>query len=149
MMATTSLLVTYCSASDVQMRNSQLKKRNDHVILIRTSCIPCTPFDSPILPNMPWYSSWIPDFPSINFGIPGIQGRFVSFVLKKTLGHLLKPGQLDSHQIDSQIGSGYVQISDLELNPEVCLSSMCSNSVLTTLFKGNQFILSWSTYRIP
>ena len=71
---------------------------------------------------MPWYSSWIPDFPNINFGIPGIQGRFVSFVLKKTLGHLLKPGQLDSHQIDSQIGSGYVQINDLELSPEVRLS---------------------------
>ena len=71
---------------------------------------------------MPWYSSWIPDFPNINFGVPGIQGRFVSFVLKKTLGHLLKPGQLDPHQIDSQIGSGYVQINDLELSPEVCLS---------------------------
>ncbi|KAF8798079.1 hypothetical protein BYT27DRAFT_7203788 [Phlegmacium glaucopus] len=67
---------------------------------------------------MPWYSSWIPELPNINFGIPGIQGRFVSFVLKKSLGHFLKPGQLDYHQIDSQIGSGYVQINDLELNPE-------------------------------
>ena len=85
---------------------------------------------------MPWYSSWIPDLPNINFGIPGIQGRFVSFVLKKSLGHLLKPGQLDSHQIDSQIGSGYVQINNLELNPEVCLSQMFYNFVLTSLFKA-------------
>ncbi|KAF8964063.1 hypothetical protein BDZ97DRAFT_2058708 [Flammula alnicola] len=38
--------------------------------------------------------------------------------LKKSLGHLLKPGQLDYHQIDSQIGSGYVQVNDLELNSE-------------------------------
>lgn len=98
---------------------------------------------------MPWYSSWIPDLPNINFGIPGIQGRFISFVLKKCLGHLLKPGQLDYHQIDSQIGSGYVQINDLELNPEVCLSQICPKSVLTTIIKGNQFILSWSTNRIP
>uniref|UniRef100_A0A8H7Y1H7 Autophagy-related protein 2 n=1 Tax=Psilocybe cubensis TaxID=181762 RepID=A0A8H7Y1H7_PSICU len=59
---------------------------------------------------MSWYSSWIPGLPSFNFSIPsGIQGRFLSFVLKKALGHLLKPGQLDYHQIDSQIGSGYVQ----------------------------------------
>jgi hypothetical protein len=117
--------------------------------LYKLSCSLSTPFDSLLLLNMPWYSSWIPDLPNINFGIPGIQGRFVSFVLKKSLGHLLKPGQLDSHQIDSQIGSGYVQINDLELNPEVCLFQMCSNPVLMTLFKGNQFILSWSTHRIP
>ena len=71
---------------------------------------------------MPWYSSWIPNLPNVNFGIPGIQDRFVSFVLKRSLGHLLRPGQLDYRQIDSQIGSGYVQINDLELNPEVRLS---------------------------
>ncbi|CAA7271644.1 unnamed protein product [Cyclocybe aegerita] len=68
---------------------------------------------------MPWYTSWIPGLPTINFPVPtAIQGRFISFVLKKTLGHLLKPGQLDHNQIDSQIGSGYVQINDLELHPE-------------------------------
>lgn len=68
---------------------------------------------------MAWYSSWIPGLPTFNFAIPtSIQGRFLSFVLKKTLGHLLKPGQLDHHQIDSQIGSGYVQVNDLELSPD-------------------------------
>ncbi|PPR03614.1 hypothetical protein CVT24_007729 [Panaeolus cyanescens] len=68
---------------------------------------------------MAWYSSWIPGLPSINFAIPvSIQNHFVSFLLKKSLGHLLKPGQLDLHQIDSQIGSGYVQVNDLELDPE-------------------------------
>ncbi|KAJ2913449.1 hypothetical protein MD484_g6960, partial [Candolleomyces efflorescens] len=45
-----------------------------------------------------------------------IQGRFISFILKRSLGHLFKPGQLNSPQIDSQIGSGYVQINDLELD---------------------------------
>ncbi|KAJ3517183.1 hypothetical protein NLJ89_g671 [Agrocybe chaxingu] len=44
---------------------------------------------------MPWYTSWIPGLPTINFSVPtAIQGRFISFVLKKTLGHLLKPGNL-------------------------------------------------------
>ncbi|KAK2466861.1 hypothetical protein APHAL10511_001119 [Amanita phalloides] len=66
-----------------------------------------------------WYSSWLPGLPSVNFAVPSsLQGRFVSFVLKKCLGHFLKPGQLDARQIESQIGSGFVQINDLELNNE-------------------------------
>jgi autophagy-related protein 2 len=69
-----------------------------------------------------WYSSWLPGLPSIDFALPSsIQRRFISFVLKKSLGHLLKPGQLDVHQIDSQIGSGYVQVKDVELDNEVRL----------------------------
>ncbi|KAF4615034.1 hypothetical protein D9613_003111 [Agrocybe pediades] len=68
---------------------------------------------------MPWYTSWIPSLPNFDFAIPtSIQARFLSFILKKTLGNFVKPGQLDHHQIDSQIGSGYVQVNDLELHPE-------------------------------
>jgi autophagy-related protein 2 len=67
-----------------------------------------------------WYSSWLPSLPSIEFALPsGIQRRFISFVLRKSLGHFLKLGQLDVNQIDSQIGSGYVQVRDLELDNEV------------------------------
>lgn len=70
-----------------------------------------------------WYSSWLPGLPSINFVLPSsLQGRFISFVLKKSLGHFLRPGQLDFRQIDSQIGSGFVQVNDLELDNEVCSS---------------------------
>jgi autophagy-related protein 2 len=70
-----------------------------------------------------WFSSWLPGLPSIDFALPSsLQGRFISFVLKKSLGHFLKPGQLDSRQIDTQIGSGYVQVNDLELDNEVRLS---------------------------
>lgn len=50
--------------------------------------------------------------------------RFISFALKRSLGHLLKPGQLDFQQVDSQIGSGYVQIRDLELNNDVRSTSV-------------------------
>ncbi|ESK94572.1 hypothetical protein Moror_7968, partial [Moniliophthora roreri MCA 2997] len=68
-----------------------------------------------------WLPSWLPslpELPSTNyFSLPSsIQGRFISFVLKRSLGHLLKPGQLDPHQIDSQVGSGYIQVNDLELD---------------------------------
>ncbi|TBU50794.1 hypothetical protein BD309DRAFT_907025 [Dichomitus squalens] len=63
--------------------------------------------------------SWLPSLPSIDFSLPSsIQKRFISFALRQSLGHLLKPGQLDIQQVDSQIGSGYVQVRDLELNNE-------------------------------
>ncbi|KAI0748137.1 hypothetical protein C8Q80DRAFT_1120684 [Daedaleopsis nitida] len=63
--------------------------------------------------------SWLPSLPSIDFTLPSsIQKRFISFALRQSLGHLLKPGQLDVQQVDSQIGSGYVQVRDLELNNE-------------------------------
>ncbi|KAJ4487878.1 hypothetical protein J3R30DRAFT_861953 [Lentinula aciculospora] len=66
---------------------------------------------------MSWFS-WLPSLPSISyFAVPSsIQRRFISFVLKRSLGHFLKPGQLDVDQIDSQIGSGYVQVNDLQLD---------------------------------
>lgn len=68
---------------------------------------------------MSWFSSWLPALPTLNLNLAlptSIQGRFLSFVLKKTLGHFFKPGQLDARQIDSQIGSGFVQVNDLELD---------------------------------
>ncbi|KAL7283400.1 hypothetical protein ACG7TL_002830 [Trametes sanguinea] len=67
----------------------------------------------------PWSFSWLPSLPSIDLSLPsGIQKRFISFALRQSLGHFLKPGQLDVQQVDSQIGSGYVQVRDLELNDE-------------------------------
>lgn len=90
----------------------------------------------------PWYSSWFPSIPSVNFALPSrLQGRFISFVLKKTLGNFLKPGQLDAHQIDSQIGSGYVQINDLELDDQVCQTVIMVYSAGLTLASGYQQII--------
>lgn len=67
-----------------------------------------------------WYSSWFSGFPTFDFTVPAtIQRRFFSFVLKKTLGRFLKPGQFDLHQIDSQLGSGAVHVTDLELDGQV------------------------------
>ncbi|KAI0670368.1 hypothetical protein C8Q78DRAFT_1035864 [Trametes maxima] len=67
----------------------------------------------------PWSFSWLPKLPSLDFSLSsGIEKRFVAFALRQALGHLLKPGQLDVQQVDSQIGSGYVQIRDLELDDE-------------------------------
>lgn len=93
-----------------------------------------------------WAPSWL-SLPSVDFSLPsGIQGRFISFILKRTLGHFLKPGQLDIQQIDSQIGSGYVQVRDLELNYDVCRHSSFYNSLsnvwrrlLTPCLQGSPF----------
>lgn len=74
---------------------------------------------------MTWFPEWLPRLPSINFAVPSsVQGRFISFLLKKLFGHLFKPGQLDSSQVDAQIGSGYVQVNDLELDAEVLITFM-------------------------
>ncbi|KAJ6630872.1 hypothetical protein B0H10DRAFT_2160244 [Mycena sp. CBHHK59/15] len=92
-----------------------------------------------------WYSSWLPGLPSINFALPAsIQRRFISFVLKKSLGHLLKPGQLDINQIDSQIGNGYVQVNDLELDNQAINSALTGLPV--ELHDGS---ISSVTARIP
>ncbi len=71
-----------------------------------------------------WPSSWIPTLPAFDFSLPtSIQKRFISFALRQALGHLLKPGQLDIQQVDSQIGSGFVQVRDVELDNDVCIVS--------------------------
>lgn len=81
-----------------------------------------------------WFSSWLPGLPSIDFALPsGLQARFISFVLKKSLGHFLKPGQLDSRQIDTQIGSGYVQVNDLELDNQVRLFYNALSLLMSTM----------------
>ncbi|KAF8602843.1 hypothetical protein BDV93DRAFT_494104 [Ceratobasidium sp. AG-I] len=55
--------------------------------------------------------------PTFGIALPAnIQRRFLSFVLKYFLGHLVKPGQLDDHKIDAQIGSGRVEINDVQLD---------------------------------
>ncbi|KAJ3562000.1 hypothetical protein NP233_g9845 [Leucocoprinus birnbaumii] len=62
----------------------------------------------------------------------------------RTLGHFLKPGQLDVGQIDSQIGSGFVQVKDLELD-NGAINDILSGLPLT-LTSGT---LSSATVRIP
>ncbi|KAJ1308011.1 hypothetical protein OPQ81_002082 [Rhizoctonia solani] len=55
--------------------------------------------------------------PTFGISLPAnIQRRLLSFVLKYFLGHLVKPGQLDDHKIEAQIGSGRVEIKDVELD---------------------------------
>ena len=74
---------------------------------------------------MSW--SWLPYNFSWNTFIPSftppvsIQRRFISFVLKRSLGHLVKPGQLDVEQVDAQLGKGFVEIRSVELDVEVRL----------------------------
>lgn len=76
---------------------------------------------------MSWFS-WLPELPALNINLTlptNIQSRFLSFILKRTLGHFFKPGHFDASQIDSQIGSGFVQVKDLVLDNKVCEVSEC------------------------
>lgn len=75
-------------------------------------------------------SSWL-SLPSI---LPtNIQSRFISYFLKRSLGHLVKPGQLDSRQIEAQIGSGFVHINDVELDEHVREHASATPDVLKYL----------------
>lgn len=83
------------------------------------SCIQTTS-----LPAMFSLGSLFPfELPSLRLptlSIPAnIQRRFISFVLRRSLGRFVRPGQLDDHQVDSQIGNGSIEISQIELSDEV------------------------------
>ncbi|KAG9127181.1 autophagy- protein 2 [Ceratobasidium sp. 392] len=70
--------------------------------------------------------------PTFGIALPAnIQRRFLSFVLKYFLGHLVKPGQLDDHKIDAQIGSGRVEIKDVELD-----ATLFAQKAINTLLVG-------------
>ncbi|KAI6036274.1 hypothetical protein BKA83DRAFT_4160612 [Pisolithus microcarpus] len=92
-----------------------------------------------------WYPSWFSGFPAFDFGVPAsIQRRFFSFALRKTLGRFLKPGQLDLHQIDSQLGSGAVHVTDLELDEQAI------NELLVGLpFRLHDGFISGITAHVP
>jgi autophagy-related protein 2 len=62
----------------------------------------------------------LPTFTLPSISVPAsIQRRFIAFVLQKSLGHLVKPGQLDGNKINAQLGSGYVEINDVQLDEQV------------------------------
>jgi len=85
------------------------------------------------LPRLPFE---LPGF-SLPITVPGrIQQRFVSFLLQRFLGHLVKPGQLDASQIDAQIGGGIVEIKRIELDEQVC--PLIVTSIVLTHKPGNK-----------
>ncbi|SNX82554.1 related to APG2 - required for sporulation [Melanopsichium pennsylvanicum] len=47
-----------------------------------------------------------------------LQKRILSYLLKRTLGHLVQGGQLDIAQIDAGIGSGRVQVNNVQLDAD-------------------------------
>ncbi|KAI0035921.1 hypothetical protein K488DRAFT_42229 [Vararia minispora EC-137] len=66
---------------------------------------------------MSWWTPAWPTLPAFDFSLPtDIQRRFLSYVLKRALGRFVKPGQFNVQQIDSQVGSGYFQVRDLEID---------------------------------
>ncbi|KAG6898364.1 hypothetical protein C0992_009039 [Termitomyces sp. T32_za158] len=90
-----------------------------------------------------WFSSWFPNLPSLNIPLPSsLQGRFISFVLKKSLGQFLKPGQLDFHQIESKIGSGFVQINDLQLDDQVRVNRFKLFGLIEPVLKAINALIS-------
>ena len=81
-------------------------------------------------------SSWsFPSFPPISLPA-SIQRRFLSYVLKRTLGRYVRAGGLDVDRIQAQISDGWVEIEGLEVD-EVVSNTPSSNHF-------SLFALHWS-----
>jgi len=66
---------------------------------------------------------WTNPFASLPFGSlsTDLQRRFLSWVLRRSLGRFVRAGGLDVGRIQSQIGQGRVEIEGLELDTDVSL----------------------------
>lgn len=71
-------------------------------------------FTLPSLPTLP--TSYLPSFPSLP---QNLQRRFLSYVLKKSFGHLVKDGALDPERIEAQVVTGHVEVKGVELDESV------------------------------
>ncbi|KAN0061095.1 autophagy-related protein 2 [Thecaphora frezii] len=64
-------------------------------------------------------SGW--ELPSISAAYSlsnALQRRILSYLLRRTLGHLVKGGQVDLDQIETGLGLGKIEIKDVELDAE-------------------------------
>jgi autophagy-related protein 2 len=62
----------------------------------------------------------LPSLPTLGISLPSnLQAKFLSFALRRSIGRFVRPGQLEAERIDSQIGSGYVKVDNLELDHDV------------------------------
>lgn len=70
----------------------------------------------------------LPSLPGLPSLPQNLQRRFLSFVLKRSLGHLVREGDLDPERLEAQVGSGKVEIKGAQLNEKVSVSSVLSGS---------------------
>ncbi len=71
--------------------------------------------------GLPDFLRWpfaLPQLPSISLPA-NIQRRFLSYVLRRTLGRFVKSGGLDVERIQAQISEGWVEIEGLEIDADV------------------------------
>jgi autophagy-related protein 2 len=70
---------------------------------------------------LPWALPPLPALPSfLNLSLPpNLQKRFVSYLLKRSLGRFVKGGGLDVEKVEGQISQGRLELDKLELDIEV------------------------------
>ncbi|WVQ78252.1 hypothetical protein IAT38_000336 [Cryptococcus sp. DSM 104549] len=92
------------------------------------------------------FSLPFPSLPLPSIPLPAnIQRRFLSYVLKRTLGRFVKHGPLDPERIQAQVSEGWVEIEGLEVEPAEINAYIPPNLPLT-LTSGT---LSKLTARVP
>ncbi|KZO99279.1 hypothetical protein CALVIDRAFT_534256 [Calocera viscosa TUFC12733] len=66
--------------------------------------------------------NWLSYIPSIRLPslyVPAqIQNRLLSFAISRSIGHLLKRGGVEIDKLDTQVGKGWVEVKDVELEEE-------------------------------
>ncbi|KZT56758.1 hypothetical protein CALCODRAFT_517970 [Calocera cornea HHB12733] len=66
--------------------------------------------------------NWLSYIPSIRLPslyVPAqIQNRLLSFAIRRSIGHLLKRGGVEIDKLDTQVGRGWVEVKDVELEEE-------------------------------
>lgn len=75
------------------------------------------------------FSFTLPSLPSISLPA-NIQRRFLSYVLKRTLGRFVSHQALDAERIQAQVSEGWVEIENLEIECSVSVFSTSRGCVL-------------------
>ncbi|WWC85245.1 uncharacterized protein L201_000107 [Kwoniella dendrophila CBS 6074] len=86
----------------------------------------------------------LPSLPSISLPA-NIQRRFLSYILKRSLGRFVKDEALDAERIQAQLSEGWVEIEGLEVDTNE-IDSLIPSSIPLTLTSGS---LSKVTARVP
>lgn len=75
------------------------------------------------------FSFTLPSLPSISLPA-NIQRRFLSYVLKRTLGRFVSHQALDAERIQAQVSEGWVEIENLEIECIVSVVPCCQGCLL-------------------
>lgn len=104
-------------------------------------------FAFPSYLSFPW-SLPLPSLPSISLPA-NIQRRFLSYILKRSLGKFVKAGGLDAERIQAQISEGRVEIEGLEIDVDVSGSELFQERTMLDKIQHQDLLLVFPLAGLP